>query len=78
MPEFVFRGLVPVTYPETRDALGVHLGTVEPGDVREFDKAPDQWWAPVTSSRDKPAPAAEPGPEPAEDSPQPASRSAKP
>ena len=50
MPEFVFRGLVPVTYPETRDALGVHLGTVEPGDVREFDKAPDQWWPSSTGS----------------------------
>jgi hypothetical protein len=47
MPEFVFAGPYGTTYPETRDARGAHLGTVEPGDVRDLDAAPDQWWAPA-------------------------------
>jgi hypothetical protein len=33
-------------YPGTRDAYGVPLGDVQPGDVIERDEAPDQFWAP--------------------------------
>ena len=47
MPSFEYTGPGgPRTYPETRDAHGVGLGTVQPGDVREFPEAPDQYWAP--------------------------------
>jgi hypothetical protein len=48
MPNFEYIGPGgPRTYPETRDAYGVNLGTVKPGDVLEFaGHAPDQFWAP--------------------------------
>lgn len=47
MPLFEFTGPGSMTYPETRDALDHPLGTVEPGERREFEKAPDQWWVPA-------------------------------
>jgi hypothetical protein len=47
MPNFVYVGPGgPRTYPESRDAYGVPLGLVKPGDVLELDQAPDQFWAP--------------------------------
>jgi len=65
-------------YSETRDVNGRPLGTVQPGDIRMFDEAPDSWWVPVippgTSEAassgeqapadvpDTPAPAPEPEP----------------
>lgn len=47
MPVFAFSGLVPVDYPFAKDGRGQNLGRVEPGDEREFDTAPDQWWVPA-------------------------------
>jgi hypothetical protein len=46
MPEYEYHGPGERVYPETRDALGAHLGLVGPGDVRHLDEAPDQWWTP--------------------------------
>ena len=48
MPSFEYVGPGgPRTYPESRDAYGVNVGTVKPGDVLEFpEHAPDQFWAP--------------------------------
>lgn len=34
----------PLNYTEGRDAQGHHLGLVNPGDIRDLDQAPDQWW----------------------------------
>lgn len=47
MPAFVFSGLIPTDYPFAKDAQGQNLGRVEPGDEREFNQAPDQWWVPA-------------------------------
>ena len=48
MPDFIFRGAsggsAPGAYPMLRDASGALAGTVEPGDVLEFDQAPDADW----------------------------------
>lgn len=44
MPDFTYSGPGVMFYPETRDATGHHLGAVCPGDIRDLDKAPDQWW----------------------------------
>ena len=41
MPAFRFAGPGPFIYPETRDAQGRNVSQVEPGDVREFEQAPD-------------------------------------
>lgn len=52
MPAFVFSGLIPTDYPFAKDAQGQNLGRVEPGDEREFDEAPDQWWVPADGAQD--------------------------
>ena len=36
-----------------RDAYGVNVGTVKPGDVLEFDQAPDADWVPYEASGDE-------------------------
>lgn len=46
MPDFEYRGAAPGLYPTLRDAYGVLAGTVTPGDVLEFDAAPDADWQP--------------------------------
>jgi hypothetical protein len=38
-------------YSGTRDVNGRPLGTVQPGDIRMFDDAPDSWWVPVIPPR---------------------------
>jgi hypothetical protein len=44
--EYVFTAFTPYTFPELRDAAGVIVGTVAPGDTRRFVQAPDDsWWA---------------------------------
>jgi hypothetical protein len=45
MPSYQFTGLTARVYPETRDAQDHAVGTVEPGERREFDEAPDDLWA---------------------------------
>jgi hypothetical protein len=54
MPEYAYADQVPRSYTETRDAAGDVIGTVEPGDRREFgaggeekpEGAPGFWPAP--------------------------------
>ena len=46
MPAWTMTDFNPRDYPAQRDAYGVPLGTVKPGDVIERDEAPDQYWAP--------------------------------
>lgn len=83
MPSFEFRGFVPTLYPFDRDALDQPVGEVQPGEVREFDEAPDWQWIPAGGSQAAASdpgsvPAAEATPEPeaaaeaAADGPQPA------
>lgn len=55
MPPFRYIGPGSRFYPENRDALNRPVGAVEPGDEREFDTAPDQWWAPAQdNAQDEP------------------------
>ena len=51
MPNFTFTGLTERVYPESRDAYGVPLGLVKPGDVLELDQAPDQFWTPYEAGQ---------------------------
>lgn len=51
MPELIYTGLTPWYYPATRDAKGIPLGDVRPGDIRELDEAPDLRWRPVDQGR---------------------------
>ncbi len=62
MPAFRFDGTAR-DYPFTRDAQGQNLGRVEPGDEREFEQAPDQWWVPAEpgSGEDAPGDGRDPG-----------------
>jgi hypothetical protein len=46
VPSFTYAGHSPGLYPTLRDAYGVLAGLVEPGDVLEFDQAPDPDWVP--------------------------------
>ena len=80
MPDFVFRGASPGLYPMLRDARGALAGTVTPGDVREFDAAPDPDWQPCEGSGDtgsaeaaqpEAAPDEPPAPDQPDDSPEP-------
>jgi len=43
MPHFRYTG-PPGSYPMLRDATGLQVGPVTPGDIREFDAAPDPSW----------------------------------
>ena len=52
MPDFTYTGQ-PGMYPMLRDAYGVNAGTVTPGDVLEFDKAPDADWVPYVPGGDE-------------------------
>jgi len=80
LPSFELTGPERV-YSETRDVNGRPLGTVQPGDIRMFDEAPDSWWVPVippgageAASSDEAAPADAPdapAPDPASE-PEPA------
>ena len=73
MPLYRFAGPGPYVYPETRDAHGRNVGQAEPGDVREFEQAPDPMWVPADGTEAPAQPADQPaGPEPALDGPQPA------
>lgn len=51
MPLHVFTGPIPYQYPDSRDTSGIHLGEVEPGDVRDLDAPPDRWWVPVPADQ---------------------------
>ena len=53
MPDFTYTG-APGLYPLLRDAYGVNVGTVTPGDVAEFDEAPDADWVPYEAGGDEP------------------------
>jgi hypothetical protein len=44
MPDFTFCGPTERTYPESRDAYQVPVGTVKPGDVLELAGPLDQDW----------------------------------
>ena len=67
MPSFTYCGASSGMYPMLRDAYDVPAGTVEPGDVLEFDQAPDADWQPYEASEPDPAPAAEPDTSSAQD-----------
>lgn len=61
MPEFRYSGAIPWNYPETKDAGDRWLGDVNPGDVRDLEKPPDDKWEPVggdPGSKADPEPAA--------------------
>jgi len=60
MPDHQFTGPYPLTYPESRDARGIPVGTAGPGDVRDLDEPLDQWWAPAPDSPAGPAAASRP------------------
>jgi hypothetical protein len=69
LPSFELTG--PERVYSTRDVNGTPLGTVQPGDIRMFDDAPDSWWVPVippgtgeAASEAAPADAPDPGPAP--------------
>ena len=51
MPDFTFCGSEGM-YPMLRDAYGVLLGTVKPGDAAEFSEAPDPDWQPYEGEPD--------------------------
>lgn len=77
MPRYRFAAPLAYQFPASRDARGIPLGTVEPGDVRDLDEPPGLWWVPADA-----IPAAEgaagggsgdgPVPSPVPDGPQPA------
>lgn len=48
MPEYESTAPYGMTYPESKDAQGRNLGLVQPGDIRDLDEPPDQWWREVT------------------------------
>jgi hypothetical protein len=64
MPEFAYAGVTPKTYPELRDANGQIVGTVEFGDVREFDR---EWDPPKPAAGEAPEEAPEFWPAPDRD-----------
>ena len=75
MPLYKFAGPISYYFPASRDARGVPLGDVQPGDVRDLDEPVGQWWVPAGDSpaaepEPVPEPASEPAPVP--DGPQPA------
>jgi hypothetical protein len=47
MPLYRFAGPGPYYFPASRDARGVPLGDVQPGDVRDLDEPVGQWWVPA-------------------------------
>lgn len=47
MPEHVYTGYGHI-YPESKDASGAWIGTVEPGDIRDLDEPLDYWWREAT------------------------------
>lgn len=57
MPEYAYAGTVPRSYPETRDAEGVIVGTVTYGETREFDRE----WVPTEPAGGEEPEAAPPG-----------------
>jgi hypothetical protein len=48
MPDMTFHCTYALNYTEGRDSAGHHLGLVEPGDIRDLDRAPDQHWHETT------------------------------
>jgi len=48
MPEFVFTGTTPHTFPESRHSDGTPVRSVEPGEIRDFPEAPDHQWREAT------------------------------
>lgn len=46
MPEHFYAGPSAGHYPMGRDAQGLPIGAVEPGDIRDLDDAPDPSWLP--------------------------------
>jgi hypothetical protein len=59
VPELIYTGLTDWYYPATRDARGILLSEVKPGDIRDLDEAPDRQWRPVTGEDRAAAPEAE-------------------
>ena len=80
MPEYVSTAPYGLNYTEGRDLQGRNLGLVQPGDIRDLDEPPDQWWREATDedraaqdAGDEPAggagnDAADEGPDPEPDS----------
>ena len=66
MPDYTYLGPGERFY-DRKDAQARNVGAVQPGDRREFDEAPDQWWA-LTDGSD-PGPEAVPA-APGEDTPE--------
>lgn len=52
MPAFRFVSPQAMAYTSLRDEHDVHLGQVNPGDVRDLGEAPDQWWVPAEGHDD--------------------------
>ena len=48
MPEYVSTAPYGLNYTEGRDLQGRNLGLVQPGDIRDLDEPPDQWWREAT------------------------------
>jgi hypothetical protein len=44
MPGYIFTGPYESVYPESRHADGSNVGTVEPGEIRDLNEAPDHLW----------------------------------
>jgi len=67
--DYTFDGLVSTNFPESRDANGGHLGTVQPGDIRPFDNPPDSllWHETTDAERETARADSEPAPENAQD-----------
>lgn len=57
MPQYRFAGPTAYDFPASRDARGIPLGTVEPGDVRDLDEPPGPWWVPADSGEGEARPA---------------------
>jgi hypothetical protein len=52
MPSYRFVCPQAMAYTGLRDEHDVHLGQVNPGDVRDLNEAPDQWWVPAEGQDD--------------------------
>jgi hypothetical protein len=58
MPGYIFTGPYESVFPESRHSDGSNVGTVEPGEVRDMDAAPDHQWR-LATDEDRAARAAE-------------------
>jgi hypothetical protein len=51
MPDHFYTG-APGRCVALRDAAGLPVNDVEPGDIRPFEGPPDAWWLPVEGNED--------------------------